>query len=1166
MQNQQWPSRALVIACFLALSLAAGTATAEVCNLKIVTDASPDYSDLPSLLHSATAKWASPEEKCWALFYWNHIARRQTAPMILHGVELTDPIRQFNDYGYTMCSTISGINCALWHNLGLPAKFWDITLHTVPEVFYSGRWHMYDNSMTALYTLCDGVTIAGVEDIGREGACAASGGLSERGHAAKYHCLYATGPNGFLTGADTQRSLDEEARCFNPNALKYRNYYFNWDYGHRYILDLRENESYTRYYHRLGKTPAFYVPNEGKDPDDRYAIRGNGIWRFKPSLSAADYLKHIHSATNVTAGPAGLHPATAGQPAEVVFKVQAANVISSQIIRASVMRASREDTASIAVSADNGLHWKEVWQHGATGDTTAEADLVDEVSGAYETLIRISLQAKQLPADASLRGLDIQTTTMLNAKTQPKLNLRQNTVYIGAGDPAEAIVLWPELQGGKYKEQVVEERNMASTPKHPGYQGTVYPAAAGEDAWLVYRLDAPADITRVNYGGRFYNRAPRSHVDLLYSLDAGQTWTKSWSLRRTSPPWDVIHYESVEIPRGHRSVWLKYQMNTSQAAPDGCGLYALRLEADYLPADNTFKPLEVTFNWSERQKDRTLVERSHTQTVPHLPFRYSLNVGGEDHPVVNSLRVNVQGAESGARQGYSDGRDVDGTKFMPQWLTCGKNIALGKPYTLSAPSSTNWGAGDPDGRKLTRGAGGPSYAGGTSYQAGALWNENVNPVISLDLETPSACASFGMNLHGYPWWDSLKGEVQDQVEVLTSLDGKEYRSQGFLKLNLFWKDLPANYMWTDEETMAAGTFRLIPDQPVTTRYVRYRILNKRFFDCAGLEVLDSIRRAPFDLRIALPDEAGPAVSLAPEDDGSEKPGSSDAKISSPAEAATGAAADSKPASSRPELGAKPLGEPVLEPSTIHSVGVYWIIQGDDNKNAAVALDYRKTGAAQWKPARPLFRVEKGANRLEKGESLVKVPSNAWLFAGSVVLLDPDTAYELRARLSDPDGGAAECILQARTAAEPFAPAGSPQYHVIPGVGGGSGNQNDPYRGLAVAQAHANAGAIFLLHAGVYDGTFTVTRSGEPGKPIVWRGAGDGEAVLDGQGTDGRVIAASEAHDVWFEQLGVRNGRWGLVAHNAARVVIRGCHFYRVKSAITATRNDHGTELPIKGEA
>jgi len=851
----------------------------------------------------------------------------------------TDPIRQFNDYGYTMCSTISGVNCALWHNLGLPARLWDISLHTVPEVFYRGRWHMYDNSMSALYTSCDGVTIAGVEDIGRDGACAASGGESERGHVAKYHCLYATGPKGFLTGADTQRSLDEESRCFNPNALQYRYYYFNWDYGHRYILNLKENESYTRYYHGLGKTPAFYVPNEGKDPDDRYSLRGNGTWRFKPSLAAADYMKQIHSAANISAGPEGLHPAAAGQPAEVVFKVQGANVIASQIIRASFTRAGPEDAATIAVSTDNGLHWTGVWQDSATGRTAAETTLVNEVNGAYEALIRVSLQARQSPADACLRGLEIQTTTMLNAKTQPKLNLGRNTVYVGAADPTESIVLWPELQGAKYKEQVVEEKNMASTPKHIGYQGTVYPAAAGEDAWLVYRLDAPADLTRVNYGGRFYNRAPRSHADLLYSLDAGRTWTKSWSLRRTSPPWDVIHYETVELPKGHRSVWLKYLMNTTEAAPSGCSIYAVRMEANYLPADTAFKPLEVTFNWSERQKDRTLVERSHTQAVPRLPFKYTISVGGEDHPVVNWLRVNPQGAVSGAREGYSDGRDVGGAKFTPQWLRCGENIAIGKPYTLSAPSGDNWGAGDPDGKKLTRGAGGPSYAGGSSYQSGALWSQDVNPVITLDLGTPAACASFGMNLHGYPWWDSLKGEVQDRVEVLTSLDGQEYRSQGLLKLNLFWKDLPANYMWTDEESMTSGTFRLVPARPVTTRFVQYRIRNQRFFDCAGLEVLDSIGSAPFDLRIALPDEAGPAVSLAPADDGSERSGRPDAKNPPSPNGGARAAAISQPAASGSKLAANPMGEPVLEPSTLHSLGVYLIIEGDDNKNA--------TGAAWW---------------------------------------------------------------------------------------------------------------------------------------------------------------------------------------------------------------------------
>src|SRR5262249_8449110 len=43
-------------------------ARAEVDNLKVVTDASPDYSDMDSLIHSVTANWQTPEEKCWAMF------------------------------------------------------------------------------------------------------------------------------------------------------------------------------------------------------------------------------------------------------------------------------------------------------------------------------------------------------------------------------------------------------------------------------------------------------------------------------------------------------------------------------------------------------------------------------------------------------------------------------------------------------------------------------------------------------------------------------------------------------------------------------------------------------------------------------------------------------------------------------------------------------------------------------------------------------------------------------------------------------------------------------------------------------------------------------------------------------------------------------------------
>ena len=137
--------------------------------------------DLDGMIRSITSRWETPEEKCWAMFYWNHIGRRQTSPMIVHGLECADPIRQFNDYGYTMCSTVAGINCGIWDAMGYPVKFWDISNHTVSEVQYGGRWHIYDNSMSAIYTLCDGVTIAGVEDVGKAGACALSNGANRTG-------------------------------------------------------------------------------------------------------------------------------------------------------------------------------------------------------------------------------------------------------------------------------------------------------------------------------------------------------------------------------------------------------------------------------------------------------------------------------------------------------------------------------------------------------------------------------------------------------------------------------------------------------------------------------------------------------------------------------------------------------------------------------------------------------------------------------------------------------------------------------------------------------------------------------------------------------------------------------------------------------------------------
>src|SRR4051812_8672308 len=577
----------LIFGCFTAICPGA------VYNLKIVTDASPDYSDMSSMVRSITSKWETPEEKCWAMFYWNHIARRQTAPMVLHGMALTDPIRQFNDYGYTMCSTISGINCAIWDAMGLKTKYWDISLHTVPEVEYDGAWHMYDNSMTAIYTLCDGKTIAGVQQIGQKGACAASDGVEEAGHIAKYHCLMGTSPRGFLTGADTIRALDEEYRCFNPNGLKHRSYFYDWHRGHRYILNLREHESYTRTYHSLGKTAEYYVPNGGKDPEkanERYHVRGNGVRIFRPALTVEGLQTgSLWSSNLVVSKSGGVSPARVSQPAEVVFKVEGANVITALKIGGKVFRKGAEDASRIEISTVNGLAWKTVWESDKTGETSLGLKLGPEVNGSYEVLVKCVLQAKEADG-AELRNIEFETTTMLNSKTQPKLALGKNTIYVGAGPQTESIVFWPDLQGTNAQPYIVEQKNIATAAKHPGYMGVLSAAKPGE-ACVVFRMDAPRDFARIEYGGRFYNRARGSQIDLSHSFDGGKSWSRSYLLTNTAQPWDVIHYETVDsIPSGTRAVLFKYRMQCTVAGKDACSIYAMRMEGNHLQLDHGNEP------------------------------------------------------------------------------------------------------------------------------------------------------------------------------------------------------------------------------------------------------------------------------------------------------------------------------------------------------------------------------------------------------------------------------------------------------------------------------------------------------------------------------------------------------------------------------------------------
>jgi hypothetical protein len=281
------------------------------------------------------------------------------------------------------------------------------------------------------------------------------------------------------------------------------------------------------------------------------------------------------------------------------------------------------------------------------------------------------------------------------------------------------------------------------------------------------------------------------------------------------------------------------------------------------------------------------------------------------------------------------------------------------------------------------------------------------------------------------------------------------------------------------------------------------------------------------------------------------------------------------------------GEFVVEPSTLISLGFEWYVDGDDNRNAAVEVSYRKKGETAWRKGLPLLR-------LQREETIYTYPFGLGplsvsyvapnMFAGSIFDLEPDTEYECRFVLSDPDGvnGEAQRTATVRTRAEPEPFPGGRVFHVYPA--NYKGPKQEPFfTGLlhAYYTAASNSdwanfspprvqpGDTILIHAGLYkderllygadiwgkgygtpfDGTYYLTQSGTPDKPIAIKAAGDGDVIFDGGGCFNlfNVMAANYNH---FEGITIRNtdiAFWAGVKRiaGASGLTVKKCRFENV---------------------
>lgn len=243
------------------------------------------------------------------------------------------------------------------------------------------------------------------------------------------------------------------------------------------------------------------------------------------------------------------------------------------------------------------------------------------------------------------------------------------------------------------------------------------------------------------------------------------------------------------------------------------------------------------------------------------------------------------------------------------------------------------------------------------------------------------------------------------------------------------------------------------------------------------------------------------------------------------------------------------GSIVVEPPTTAAIGLEWHVAGDTNRNASVALAWQRSGESSWHEGAPLFRMN--GEQVQQGASFHYVAPN--MFAGSVFDLEPATEYTVRLRLADPDSragtSAIERTITARTRAIPKPVTDGAVYHVYPRDYTGTKLEPNFNSLMAAYNTGANSadfvntfqprvkpGDVILIHAGTYredrrryagpnstlfDGTFYLTEDGTADRPIVIKGAGDGEVRFDGAG-NAVLFDLTAADHTYVEGITVSN--------------------------------------------
>jgi hypothetical protein len=194
--------------------------------------------------------------------------------------------------------------------------------------------------------------------------------------------------------------------------------------------------------------------------------------------------------------------------------------------------------------------------------------------------------------------------------------------------------------------------------------------------------------------------------------------------------------------------------------------------------------------------------------------------------------------------------------------------------------------------------------------------------------------------------------------------------------------------------------------------------------------------------------------------------------------------------------------------TFRSISVYALFTDDDNGNNQATLEYREAGGT-WKPGVEMV-ADRRATLTTNSGNITNPFQDQW--RASVLLVSPDTDYEIRVTFTDPDGvNGTNPVTGQVTTLDPNAPTSNGSVWYVSTTGSdstGDGSPGDPYRTIAQAMTRWSAGDIIDIAGTHSEGVTMSNVDGSPGNWYTFRSNAADPGILNGGATYGFNISGS----------------------------------------------------------